>query len=123
MDLDDPRRLAWIHGTLIRAVARLALDADGQRAYLEAIGTAGLADELALELGEAALLMDQLEDAGWVSEADAALVRRIGALLDAMGGALWDPGVLATAPEWAAVRAAARRFIFRTEGVVRVPQR
>ncbi|MDQ0369528.1 hypothetical protein [Catenuloplanes indicus] len=64
MDLDDPRRLAWIHSTLIRAVARLALDAYAQRDYLDVIGTAGLADELALELGEAELLMDQLEEAG-----------------------------------------------------------
>ncbi|MDQ0369529.1 hypothetical protein [Catenuloplanes indicus] len=40
-----------------------------------------------------------------------------------MGEALWDPDVLATAREWAAVRAAACRFIFGTEGVVRVPRR
>jgi hypothetical protein len=112
---DDSLRLAWALSQLLRAVARLALAPEVQRDYLRRSGVGGSADELALDLDDAARLLDELEGADWIEPERAAAVRRIDGMLNAMSGppsaALWEPGALSAAPEWAEVRAAAQEFL------------
>ncbi len=97
-------------------MARLALAPDDQREWLCRTGTGGSADELAIELGESALMLHQLEEAGWIGPAPAALVRRIDGLLAVMSNRhsaeVWEPEALSTAPDWAEVRAVAKEFVF-----------
>ncbi|MFI6101281.1 hypothetical protein ACIA8G_37530 [Lentzea sp. NPDC051213] len=92
---------------LKEAVGRLAMPADAQRAWLESIGTAPLADELALEFDDA-LIRHRA-----VSTEAAALVARINGLLEDMSGPgpVWHVDALATAPQWAEVRALAQEAL------------
>ncbi|MDX8054644.1 hypothetical protein SK571_35195 [Lentzea sp. BCCO 10_0798] len=88
-------------------VRRLAMPAEAQRAYLEAIGTAPSADELALEFDDVRPHLMRLD-----AEA-AALTERIDALLDAMSGPspVWHVDALAVAPQWASLRALAAELL------------
>ena len=88
--------------TFYDAVHRLAKPASQQAEYLKSIGTAPSTDELALEF-------DDLRHKCPTEPAAVALTERIDALLEAMSGPgpLWHTDSLATAPEWAEVRALA----------------
>ncbi|MEV6713271.1 hypothetical protein AB0M48_14665 [Lentzea sp. NPDC051208] len=88
-------------------VRRLAMPAEAQRAYLEAIGTAPSADELALEFDD---VLPQLRSL----DAEAvALAERIDALLEAMSGPspVWHVDALAVSPRWASLRALAAELL------------
>ncbi|MGW6936292.1 hypothetical protein ACWGE0_39965 [Lentzea sp. NPDC054927] len=88
-------------------VRRLAMPADAQRAWLESIGTAPSADELALEF-------DDARQGPLTSSTEAAVaVARIDRLLDAMSGPspVWHVDALADAPQWAEVRALAQEVL------------
>ncbi|MET8152548.1 hypothetical protein ACIBSW_16225 [Actinoplanes sp. NPDC049668] len=112
---EECRRLAWALSQLLLAVARLALTPELQRDYLRRSGVGDSADELGLELDDAAHQVGELEDAGWITPERAAAVRRIDGMLSAMSdapnAALWEPEALSAAPEWAEVRAAAGEFL------------
>lgn len=81
-------------------VRRLALPAAAQRNYLEAIGTAPSADELALEFDDVRPHLTGLDPEAVV------LVDRIDALLDSMSGPspLWHVDALERSPQWASLR-------------------
>ncbi|GGN12509.1 hypothetical protein GCM10011609_60930 [Lentzea pudingi] len=92
---------------LVDPVRRLALPAEAQRGYLEAIGTAPSADELALEF-------DDVRPHLLALDAEAVeLVERIDALLDVMSGPgpVWHVDALVSAPQWASVRALAAELL------------
>ncbi|MET9232520.1 hypothetical protein [Lentzea sp. NPDC003310] len=88
-------------------VRRLALPAAAQRSYLESIGTAPSADELALEFDDVRPHLVKLD-----AEA-VALVDRIDALLDAMSGPspVWHVDALECSPQWAALRVLAAELL------------
>ncbi|MDX8036215.1 hypothetical protein SK803_38975 [Lentzea sp. BCCO 10_0856] len=85
-------------------VRRLAMPADVQRAWLESIGTAPSADELALEFDDARQGPLTIS-----AEAEVALAR-LDRLLDAMSGPspVWHVDALVDASQWAEVRALAQ---------------
>ncbi|MCX2952129.1 hypothetical protein [Lentzea sp. NEAU-D7] len=92
---------------LVDPVRRLAMPAEAQRAYLEAIGTAPSADELALEFDDVLPRLMSLD-----AEA-VALAERIDALLEAMSGPgpVWHVDALAGSPRWASLRALAAELL------------
>jgi hypothetical protein len=92
---------------LVGPVRRLAMPAEAQRAYLEAIGTAPSADELALEFDDVRPHLMSL-DAEAVT-----LTERIDALLDAMSGPspVWHVDALAVSPQWASLRVLAAELL------------
>jgi hypothetical protein len=101
---------------LTRAVGRLALPCQDQIEFVRQFG--GSLDELALEIGEGVALLEQFVEAGWLSQGDADRLRSIDQALERMSGPanarLWTEASLCQAPEWAEVRAAARRFFHGT---------
>ncbi|GAA1717735.1 hypothetical protein ACFTSF_41110 [Kribbella sp. NPDC056951] len=105
---DNSRQLI----ALLRAVARLALPAADQEAYLAGIGVGDLADELALEVEDAPQLGVQLG----LTQAELDLLTAIDQLLDQMSGPgnekLWRGPALHTDERWAQVRQLARQFLF-----------
>ncbi|GLY52453.1 hypothetical protein [Lentzea sp. NBRC 102530] len=94
-------------GGLVNPVRRLALPAQAQREYLESIGTAPSADELALEFDDVKhYLLRQAPEAVAVAE-------RVDALLDEMSGPgpVWHVDALEGSPQWAEVRALAAELL------------
>ena len=102
---------------LIKVIGVLALPAAGQTRCLELMGVAPLADELALELRDQVLLVDQFVESGYLASEEAEAIRRLDALLAGMSGpdnaALWTTDALATRSEWESVRSEAREFLCR----------
>jgi hypothetical protein len=106
----DPR---WLLKQVTEAVARLSDSADNQLAYVEALGSPGLTDELAQELD------DVLEAAGAVpgllSESQLSMLRALDDQLESMSGPensrLWNEEAVRTSAEWAEVRRRARRAL------------
>ncbi|WP_394613781.1 hypothetical protein JNUCC0626_28245 [Lentzea sp. JNUCC 0626] len=92
---------------LVNPVRRLALPAQAQREYLESIGTAPSADELALQFDDVKhhLLRQGPETV--------AVAERIDALLDEMSGPgpVWHVDALAESPQWAEVRGLAAELL------------
>lgn len=90
------------------SVSRLGAPARRQVAYLRRLGVHPSVDELALEFHELALLAGGRTEQGDLTGAEAELVARLDAKLDAMSGAehasLWTPDALSSAPEWDEVR-------------------
>ncbi|MGW6444825.1 hypothetical protein [Lentzea sp. NPDC055074] len=88
-------------------VRRLAMPAEAQRSYLESIGTAPSADELALEFD------DVLHHLRGLDAEAVALAERIDALLDTMSGPspVWRVDALACSPQWASVRELATELL------------
>lgn len=107
---------AGTYRRLVRAhVARLGAPASRQVAYLRQLGVHPSVDELALEFHELALLAGGSAARGELTGAEAELVARLDARLDAMSGAehaaLWTPDALSSAPEWEGVRELARECL------------
>ncbi|MEQ4210159.1 hypothetical protein [Actinopolymorpha sp. B9G3] len=104
MDGPTPRSLA----NLIRAVAVLALPATDQVFWIDSLGVGHAVDELALELGDGALLARQFVDAGWLGAEVLPPLRALDALMEGMSGPenapLWDISSLNSSPRWAAAR-------------------
>lgn len=95
---------------LIVAISRLARPAEGQIAYLEALGPGTMADELALELDDVAEAAVAVP--GLLSQRQEALVRALDVRLREMSGPdrneLWSQQALRASPAWSQVRADAR---------------
>ena len=103
-------------GRFVRAVAVLALPAEGQLAYLASIGVPDGVDELALEFDDGRLLARQFEELGWTSDVFRARVDPLNVLLDEMSGEdraeLWTASALRAASEWDRVRLLAMDLLF-----------
>jgi hypothetical protein len=100
---------------LLKAVARLALPAEDQVTYLRRLGSWPSVDELALELHDVVVLLDQFVDSGWIREQDANAIKALDDLLTRMSGEqnehLWTEHGLTTAVEWEEVRNRARDIV------------
>ena len=100
---------------LIEVVGRLAAPAEVQINYLDQHGFGPLADELALEFDDAALVVDQLHRDGTISETARLAIQALDRKLDSFSGEalehLWTFEALRSAPEWKAVRGLARRCV------------
>lgn len=72
-------------------------------------------DELALELGDGALLAPQFVEAGWLGADVIPPLLALGALLSDMSGPknapLWDVSSLDSSPRWAEVREQAKKVL------------
>ncbi len=97
---------------LIRAVAILALPAEDQVTWVKALGVGPAVDELALELGDGALLAPQFVESGWLGAEVLPPLHALDSLLSGMSGEknapLWDIGSLSSSPRWAEVRQQAK---------------
>ena len=103
--------LAWAATSLKETVDRLALEAPDQIAYLQALGTYPITDELALEFHEAFLLADQLVEAGRLPRSVYRRAAEIDGLLNGLSDGTkknWLPEALDADPRWRKVRAIAR---------------
>jgi len=91
-------------------VLRLASSADEQRAYLRKLGTAPLADELALEFSD---LLPVVQDT--LDESARRVARRLDEYLVGFSGEanaeLWTVDALERAPEWTRVRDLANELL------------
>lgn len=98
---------------LIVALSRLARPAEGQIAYLEALGTEQPADELALELDDVAEAVLSAPDL--LSQGQRSLLRELDRELEEMSGSehadLWSQPALRTSPAWTRVRERARAML------------
>ncbi|MCT2587968.1 hypothetical protein [Actinophytocola gossypii] len=102
----------------MRSTALLALPSETQAAWLAALelpGEPAYADELATEFDDGVGLLTQFVAAGWLRQDAADRLMAVDALLDDMSGPgrenLWTIEALAVAPEWEAVRVAARQAL------------
>ena len=95
----------------VRAIAVLALDADGQIAWLASLGPVAI-DELALEFDDGIRLFPQFLDLGWLrADLEVALAdidRQLLDMSDASDKDLWSAKALATDTRWADLRLLAR---------------
>jgi len=103
-------------GRFVRAIAVLALPAEGQLAFLDSIGVPHNVDELAWEFDDGRLLARQFVELQWTSAVFRAKVDPLNALLDEMSGEehaeLWTATALREAPEWERVRLLAIELLF-----------
>jgi hypothetical protein len=106
----EEQTLAWAATSLRETVGRLALDPEGQLAYLRDLGTYPVTDELGMEFDDAYKLSDQLVAAGRLSPALYADLTKIDQLLSDLSGVEenWLPEALESDPRWAKVREIAR---------------
>jgi hypothetical protein len=111
----DARALA----SFVRAVAILALPADGQIAWLHSLDLPGqprYVDELALEFDDGYLLSPQFVTNGWLAQEATKPLAALNVLLSDMSGSehaeLWTLDALATSPLWIKVRHQARVALF-----------
>ena len=111
MDGPTPRMLA----NFVRAVAVLSLPAADQVAWIDSLGMGPAVDELALELGDGALLAPQFVEAGWLGADVLPPLQALDGLLSDMSGPenaeLWDVSSLESSPLWAAARAQANEVL------------
>ncbi|GAA0444915.1 hypothetical protein Aca07nite_54210 [Actinoplanes capillaceus] len=96
----------------VRGVAVLALDADAQAAWLERLGTAPSADELAWEFDDGFRLAPTFIERGWLPGTAIPALTRLDDQLSAMSGTpnadLWHVDALPHSAEWDRVRTLAR---------------
>ncbi len=99
---------AFFMRELGRALRNLAADADEQRRYLESLGTAPMADELALEFDDFASRVVEAVRKGLLSRDTGDAINAIDAFLSSISGeangSLWTVDALYTAPQWVQVR-------------------
>ena len=105
--------------SFLRAVAILALPADGQIAWLHSLDLPGqphYVDELALEFDDGYLLLPQFVTKGWLAQQATEPLAALDVLLSDMSGSehaeLWTLDALATSPLWIEVRHQARVALF-----------
>lgn len=112
MNMSEEERLEWILSDLRASTRLLAEDPGEQLRYLPALGTLPLTDELAIQFGDAVLLLNQVLDAGLVSEETAAELRTIDEKLKAISGPsnsrYRTPEALGESVEWREFRQLAR---------------
>jgi hypothetical protein len=102
--------------SLMRAVAIAALPADEQVDWLNSLGLGWLnVDEIAMEIGDGALLAAHFVEAGWLPAQALEPLLNLDSLLDGMSGEakddLWTVEALRNAPEWAECRQQALRVL------------
>lgn len=101
---------------VLAAIKRLAAPADEQENYLRQLGTAPLADELALEFSDALGYQH-----GVLTPVALATARELDAQLTTMSGehnaSLWTLDALHTASEWNRVRELAKRALTEQDSV------
>ncbi len=115
MSLDSlhPRLLSMF----VRSLAMLALPAPAQIAWLEDSGLPDIHDssELALDVNEGILLLDQFIAMGWVPAVAEAPLRDIDEFFADRSGkdhsVFWDVASLSSHPGWERVRAMAQRAL------------
>lgn len=96
----------------------LALPFESQVGWLSSLqlGDPQLVDELAMELGEGAMLAQQFEASGWLSPDVVTRIRAIDAFLTARSGPahseFWTLDALEHSADWARVRDDARAALF-----------
>jgi hypothetical protein len=112
----------WL-ARLTTAVGHLAAEPAAQVAYLASIGTAGLADELALEFEDAYNVLRPGLPQLNVPESAVEKLSRLEALLDEMSAGhqaeLWTPGALQTSGYWSEVRRLATDVGHDLDGVAK----
>lgn len=95
---------------LVRSIGVLGLPFEGQAVWLSSLGLgeADLVDELALELGDGALLVGQFLAAGWLRPEAGEIIRELDTFLaDRSGPAhrdFWTVQALRDEPGWIQVR-------------------
>ncbi|GGN65852.1 hypothetical protein GCM10010112_27660 [Actinoplanes lobatus] len=96
----------------VRSVAVLALEADAQTAWLQRLGTAPSADELACEFDDGFRLAPTFIERGWLSGTAIPALTQLDDQLSAMSGNpnadLWHIDALPHRAEWNRVRTLAR---------------
>ena len=102
----------FVRAQIERTLKVLASSAEDQQKYLERLGTAPSADELALELDDFVAMLPAAVRDGVLSEEQAAAVRRVNDFAGSFSGkenaALWRVDQLASASQWEEVRRLAR---------------
>ena len=110
-ELEEAERLEWILSDLRAATRLLAENPDEQLRYLSLLGNLLLTDELAIQFGDSVLLLNQVVDAGLISEETAGVLRAINEKLEAISGPskarYWTPEALRSV-EWTEVRQLSR---------------
>jgi hypothetical protein len=100
-----------------QALAILAASPEEQIVYLQDLGVGDSADELALELHEGVLMLDQLRDNYLVrdeqSEAIVAVDRKLAEMSGTGRAHLWTWGALERSKEWTEVRELASEALSR----------
>jgi hypothetical protein len=98
----------FVRDQLIAALTRLALPASEQARYLEEIGTAPSADELALELDDFIPMLAAAVRDGALSETQATAIKNVSDYAGSFGGPqnaqLWKTSQLHSAPQWEELR-------------------
>lgn len=101
----------------VRSVALLALPYDSQLAWLASLGLGDpeFVDELALELEDGVRLLQQFEDAGWLSREVRNVISELDAVLAERSGPnhenFWRLESLRDSPDWVHVRNLALRAL------------
>lgn len=98
----------FVRQQLTAALVRLALPASAQASYLERLGTAPLADELALEFGDFVPMLPKAVRDGAISESQAEAIRDVSGYIESFStsenAGLWEISGLYTAPQWDELR-------------------
>jgi hypothetical protein len=98
----------FVREQLLAALTRLALPASEQVRYLEEIGTAPNADELALELDDFIPMLPTAVRDGALSQGQALAIQNVSDYVDSFSGpenaACWETSELYRAPPWEDLR-------------------
>jgi hypothetical protein len=112
---DDEASQAWLRDEVMGSLERLAAPAPAQLDHLAALGSADLADELALELDSVLEAFLALGPEGGVSSEAGARLKALDDKFDQISGEanahLWEPDAVRDAPEWREVRELASRAL------------
>jgi hypothetical protein len=98
----------------VRAVAVLALPADGQETWLRSLDPANPPiDEIALEFDDGYRLVPQFIDRGWLPSKSAMPLGTLDALLSQMSGPAgpWSLEALRDDPQWQEVRESSQQVL------------
>src|SRR5688572_5496809 len=102
---------------LVDAIEGLAAEPAAQCERLDRLGFSGsdLVDELALDFDDSAVRKDDMLNTGELDAEEFRAIASVDEILERMSGQenakLWTRDALATAPEWAEVRARARNAL------------
>jgi hypothetical protein len=108
---------------LIESVELLAADFDVQRKALPTFVL--VPDEIALTFDSAMAVIDEIRDAGLLTNTQVELLNRINTILDSMSGtgheSFWTPEVMQHDPAWNKVRSLARKALHSLDQQIRKP--
>lgn len=102
----------------MRLIGFLALPGREQVEHLERLRLAPLADELALQVYDHAVLIDQYRDLGLLSDEDCeqlrALDRAFASMTKSDNKSIWTTDAVLTSPEWDRIRRMARSVVLES---------